>query len=142
MKKALIFVLGITVAFFATAQQSSTPDQKPDGNTNKRQASSPQKPPAPAAKKPQQKPAKTDPAKTDPAKTDPAKTDAKAAQAPSGVSSSTSNAAVAAERKDEERTADSPQSTVGQVESLKKKPAKKSSKKPAETQPASDAKPQ
>ena len=137
MKKALIFVLGITVAFFATAQQSSTPDQKPDGNTNKRQASSPQKPPAPAAKKPQQKPAKTDPAKTDPAKTD-----AKAAQAPSGVSSSTSNAAVAAERKDEERTADSPQSTVGQVESLKKKPAKKNSKKPAETQPASDAKPQ
>jgi len=132
MKKALIFVLGITVAFFATAQQSSTPDQKPDGNTNKRQASSPQKPPAPAAKKPQQKPAKTDPAKTD----------SKAAQAPSGVSSSTSNAAVAAERKDEERTADSPQSTVGQVESLKKKPAKKNAKKPAETQPASDAKPQ
>ena len=131
MKKALAFVLGITVAFFATAQ-SSTPDQKPDGNTNKRQASSPQKPPAPAAKKPQQKPAKTDPAKTD----------SKAAQAPSGVSSSTSNAAVAAERKDEERTADSPQSTVGQVESLKKKPAKKNAKKPAETQPASDAKPQ
>jgi hypothetical protein len=122
MKKALALVLGTILASSAIAQQTSTPDGKPNGT--KRQASSPQKPPAPAPKKPQ-----------------PAKSDQKAAQVPTGVSSSTTNASTAAARKDEERTAESPQSTVGQVESLKKGSTKKSTKKPVETQ-KSDAKPQ